>query len=572
MASAPTAQPNPMSDFPKTAFILGAGLGTRLRPLTENCPKPLLLIAGEPMVIKAMEKLRKLGVQRFIINTHHCPGVWKKTFPDPTWNGAKIDLVFEPTLLETGGGLANIAPLLIPEDSHLIIWNGDILSDCDIKNAFAYHTSNQAEATLVVREEGPNKNVRITQDGLITDLRDRLGKTETAYQYTGVCIVSRAFIQTVPATIESVVEHFLRRLQEAPQSIQGFLDQSQFWHDLGTVEEYEKVKAKLEKPARGSLKTEDAAQRMGLTLAAEGAAIQGGSGRQFHHTHTAEGTPSILCNYDDSRPENSLYGDLARTLFGIGLNVPTVISEDKDLGLLVLEDLGSTDLYSLSQKSNFPWPQFASALEQVTYIHRLGGEAVKQAGVVLNEPFNDKLYAWERQYFIDNACTGRKPDREIVNEMASLAKELSAQPQVLIHRDFQSQNILIKNDQAWLIDFQGARMGSMFYDYASLMFDPYLKRRDMDIWRIEIEDHTKEISDWKGSLDEFSHWLHVAATQRLLQACGAYAFLGRKKGRADFLAHLPQGLRNLTIAASLCGKRRLAKFAEDLSASVAVTR
>ena len=115
-------------------------------------------------------------------------------------------------------------------------------------------------------------------------------------------------------------------------------------------------------------------------------------------------------------------------------------------------------------------------------------------------------------------------------------------------------------------------MGSMFYDYASLMFDPYLKRRDMDLWRIEIEDHAKEISGWKGSLDEFSHLLHIAATQRLLQACGAYAYLGKKKGRADFLAHLPQGLRNLTIAASLCGKRHLAKFAEELSGSAVAIR
>ena len=572
MVSAPAAPTPLMNNFPTTAFILGAGLGQRLRPLTENCPKPLLPIGDQPMVFRAMEKLRQAGVQRFIINTHHCPDVWKQTFPEGTWGTAKVDLVFEPTLLETGGGLANIAQFLTPEDTQLIIWNGDILSDCDIKNAYAYHTSNNAEATLIVREEGPNKNVRITQDGLITDMRDRLGKTDTAYQYTGICFVSRAFIQTTPATIESLVEHFLRRLQEAPQSVQGFLDSSKFWHDLGTVEEYQKVKAELEKPARGSLKIEEAAKRLGLILAAEGAAIKGGSGRQFYHTQDAQGHPSVLCNYDDSRPENLIYGDIAKVLHLNGLNVPAVISEDKDLGLLVLEDLGTVDLWSLCQSESFPWAQFASALEQVTHLHRVGTEAMNQAQITLNEPFNDKLYSWERQYFLDNVCVGKKPSRDVLNDMASLAKELSAQPQVVLHRDFQSQNILVKNDQAWLIDFQGARLGSMFYDYASLMFDPYLKRRDMDLWRIEIEDHTKEISGWKGSLDEFSHLLHIGATQRLLQACGAYAYLGKKKGRADFLAHLPQGLRNLTIAASLCGKRHLARFAEELSGSAVVIR
>jgi len=109
----------------------------------------------------------------------------------------------------------------------------------------------------------------------------------------------------------------------------------------------------------------------------------------------------------------------------------------------------------------------------------------------------------------------------------------------------------------------------MFYDFASLAFDPYLTRNDMDLWRIEIEDHAREVSDWKGSSDEFSHLFHVAATQRLLQACGAYGFLGHKKGRPEYLAHLPQGLRNLTIAASLCGKRRIAKLAEDLAGAPA---
>jgi NDP-sugar pyrophosphorylase family protein len=61
-----------MSNFPRTAFILGAGLGTRLRPLTENCPKPLLPLAGKPMVMQAMDRLIAAGTRRFIINTHHC--------------------------------------------------------------------------------------------------------------------------------------------------------------------------------------------------------------------------------------------------------------------------------------------------------------------------------------------------------------------------------------------------------------------------------------------------------------------------------------------------------------------
>ena len=561
-----------MPEFPATAFILGAGLGTRLRPLTDNCPKPLLPIAGQPMVMPALQKLQRAGVKRFIVNTHHCPDAWQAAFPEGKIGTATIEFIYEPTLLETGGGLANIAALLNPEEENLIIWNGDILSDCDMKKAFDHHAANGAEATLVVRENGPNKNVRITDEGLVTDMRDRLGKTDPPYQYTGICLVTRAFVQSVPPTIESLVEHFLRRVQENPQAIQGFLDFSAEWNDLGTVEEYQAVKALKEKPVRGALSAADAAQHLGYTLTNTAAPTNGASGRQFHRVQNAQGNQAILCIYDDSRPENLIYGNLAKTLFQAGIQVPQVLQEDTDHGLLVLEDLGTTDLLSLTQAEAFPWLPFASALEQVTHLHRLGPEAVQNAGITLMEPFGEKLYTWERQYFTENVLAGRKNDRDLQNEMASLGKELSGRPKVLLHRDFQSQNILMRDNQAWLIDFQGARMGSAFYDYASLAFDPYLKRRDMDLWRIEIEDQARECADWKGSLDEFSHLFHIAATQRLLQACGAYAFLGKKKGRADFLAHLPQGLRNLRIAASLCGKRRIAWMAEELAARPVLSR
>ena len=115
-----------MPEFPATAFILGAGLGTRLRPLTDNCPKPLLPIAGQPMVMPALQKLQRAGVKRFIVNTHHCPDTWQAAFPEGKIGTATIEFIYEPTLLETGGGLANIAALLKPEEENLIIWTGDI--------------------------------------------------------------------------------------------------------------------------------------------------------------------------------------------------------------------------------------------------------------------------------------------------------------------------------------------------------------------------------------------------------------------------------------------------------------
>lgn len=76
----------------KTAFILGAGLGTRLLPLTQRVPKPLLEIGGRPMITYAMDHLLKVGVDRFLVNAHHCPEVYSEKFPDGQWGGVPISL------------------------------------------------------------------------------------------------------------------------------------------------------------------------------------------------------------------------------------------------------------------------------------------------------------------------------------------------------------------------------------------------------------------------------------------------------------------------------------------------
>lgn len=552
-----------MSNFPRTAFILGAGLGTRLRPLTDSTPKPLLLIDGRPMVERAMDRLVDAGVQHFIINTHHCPEAWPKAFPSGAYKGARLTFVHEPELLETGGGLANICSQLTADDTQLIIWNGDILSDCDLRSLIADHVRSNAEVTLLVRKEGPNRNVRVAADGAVTDLRGRLGATDTEYQHTGICVVTRAFAHSVPQVAESLVEQFLRRISAQRGSIRAHLDTSVEWDDIGTPEAYQAVRARLEPRV---IPTPDAAAtQLGCTLKPGGEIDRGGSARKFLRA-TFGSTPAILCIDDGSKAENRLYGPLARALGGAGIQVPRVLAEDSAQGLLLLEDLGERDLLSATQQTAFPWAAYASAIEQAAQLHHEGQAAAEGAGIQLSEPFSASLYKWEREYFSEHVLAGVRLDRGVAEEMASLSAELLRQPAVTVHRDFQSQNILLRGDSAWLIDFQGLRLGCAAYDFASLAFDPYVIRSDMQLWRVEMEDHAREASDWKGTRDAFSHLLHVAATQRLLQACGAYGNLGRRQGRADFLAHLPSGLINLSFTATVCGRRRLAALALELAA------
>lgn len=220
------------------AFVLGAGLGTRLRPLTDMLPKPLIPVLRRPLIAHAFDHLLSCGVNEFIVNTHHLPEKYREAFPDSLYKGAPITFRHEPVLLETAGGIANIADLV--GDEPFLVYNGDILTDLPLLPLIQEHDRTGNLITLALRSNGPARHIAFdAASGRVTDIRNRLATGNAGtHQFTGIYAVSPGFLKHLtPGKIESVIPVFLKLIASG-ERIGGIVLDQGHWRDLGDRENY----------------------------------------------------------------------------------------------------------------------------------------------------------------------------------------------------------------------------------------------------------------------------------------------------------------------------------------------
>jgi len=297
---------------------------------------------------------------------------------------------------------------------------------------------------------------------------------------------------------------------------------------------------------------------------------KGGSDRTFRRIHFGDGRSLIFMHYNPDREENRYYAAVAGFLRELGLTVPVIFHHDPAKCFVLMEDLGDADLWSFRQS---PWEirrvYYRKVLRMIHKLHRFPLENPALRSMTLMEGFGPALYRWERDYFrenfVRNIC-GLMPDgveaASLEAELDELAGRLQRTGARLIHRDFQSQNILIHQGEPALIDFQGLRIGSYFYDLGSLLYDPYASLDGPA--RLELLRYYFELEEGRTcAWETFQETFHEAAAQRLMQALGAYGYLGRQHNREDFLEHIPGGVKRLIEATSLSPRLPLLRNLAD---------
>lgn len=575
-------------------FILAAGLGERLRPITLQLPKPLLPILGKPILEFVLESVCAVNPSNIAINLHYKADMIMQWLQG-AMTDRKIITYYEHNLLGTGGALKNARDILASEES-FIVYNADVFCEYPLKNLIKAHDSLRYIATLLVVDYPPVNTLYVSNDGLL-QLQDRHPSVRRTF--TGIALYSSRFLDYLPNGYSSVVDGWRRAIEEGHR-INTLDITDSYWSDIGSFNSYaDTVFHYLTKDGEqvyidntfedcplvnyGSFVVIEEGCGVALPIGLKNTIVMpktqieeqldfsdviigngyliritpklpnslgsGGSDRSFQRV-TNDGLSVVVMNCKKEDPDFIRHVEYTVFFSAKGIAVPKVLSYDREGYQAVFEDLGDLSLYNwlrCKRDEDAIVSVYEAVIKEIIELHGI------DLGLEANPPafrtFDYDYFLWETAYFLENyvgLIRGiHEIDEAIKDELRRLARDASSLRKTLIHRDLQSQNIILKDGRPHLIDYQGARLGPPAYDVASLCYDPYVDLSD------DMRDYLCGIyiskASQRGDFDRdcFIKSISICKKQRLMQALGAYGFLSVKRRKDYFKKHIPNALRLL---------------------------
>lgn len=229
-----------MSSSTPVAILLVGGRGTRLAPLTDQLPKPMLPVGGVPFTLHQVLQARSVGIKRIVLATSYLAEVFEPYFGDGSRFDLEIRYAVEEEALGTGGGIRNAAELLgsdIAGDTPVVIFNGDVLSAHDLAGQIEFHRRRDADVTLYLTQVDDARAYGVVptdSDGWVEEFLEKMEHPVTNQINAGCYVFRRSIIDEIPTgRVVSVERETFPALLRSERRVQGFLDLG-YWRDIGT--------------------------------------------------------------------------------------------------------------------------------------------------------------------------------------------------------------------------------------------------------------------------------------------------------------------------------------------------
>ena len=523
-------------------LILAAGYGTRLAPVTDHLPKPLLPVGGAPLLDGIITRMLEAGISPLAINSHHRGEMVEGHLKDLP-QADQLQSFPEADILGTGGALDNARNFLAASEA-FVVYNGDVNCDVDLGELIKSHQESGALATLLLADWPAVNSVTLAKDGTVRHIGGTGdGPTpapgDRQLTYAGVGVFDRRVLANIGPGFSSLITPLVKAMAKDPAAVRGYAPSPLAWDDLGTLGRWLSA-------AGPDARTPEGFQLTRLT--------GHGSDRNFWRLAHGNWT-AVAMHSPPGDDEFERFLAVAGFLAKHDLGPARILSVDGPARTVLMEDLGTDTLHTLAQTADAA-KHYEQVVDHLLALQAVTAEADAECPLAVDRTLDLAQLRWETSYFRERFLQGHLGLENAVlegldEEFAALAASVADQPRVLLHRDFQSQNILIQDGQVRLVDFQGLRLGPLTYDLASLVWDPYV-----DI-PAELRQHlvTRFAAGCPQAEPDLIRTMTVqAGLQRVMQALGAYGYLGHVKGKAEFLAHIPAALGNLELLLADLGK------------------